>query len=80
LKLTAASLREQLAENRRLQSQLDYVRGELAEALARHVPTKAAIPAEMIKRLTHLCHPDRHGGSVAATKATQWLLQQRGKR
>lgn len=28
---------------------------------------------EMLPRLRQLCHPDRHDGSVAATKATQWL-------
>jgi len=36
-----------------------------------------AIPADMLKRLTMLCHPDRHGNSEMATKATQWLLGQR---
>lgn len=36
------------------------------------------IPPDMLKRLIQLAHPDRHGGSAAATTATQWLLQQRG--
>ena len=36
-----------------------------------------AIPAEMLRRLIQLAHPDRHGGSEAATKATRWLLEQR---
>ncbi|MEN9503065.1 MAG: hypothetical protein RI964_2350 [Pseudomonadota bacterium] len=39
----------------------------------------AAIPADMLKRLIHLCHPDKHGGSKASTLATEWLLQQRGR-
>ena len=34
-----------------------------------------AIPGEMIRLLVQLCHPDKHGGSNAALKATQWLLK-----
>lgn len=41
--------------------------------------TGAGIPADMLKRLIHLCHPDKHSNSQAATTATEWLLQQRGK-
>jgi hypothetical protein len=37
------------------------------------------IPAEMLRRLVQLCHPDRHGGSAAATAATAWLLDQRAR-
>lgn len=68
-----------VAENERLRKQLACMRAELAGALATRVPSKATIPGAMLKRLTHLCHPDRHCGSVAATKATQWLLAQRGQ-
>jgi len=32
------------------------------------------LPADMLQRLILLCHPDKHGGSEAATKATVWLL------
>jgi hypothetical protein len=32
---------------------------------------------EMRARLIRLCHPDRHGGSKAATEVTQWLLSKR---
>lgn len=35
------------------------------------------IPADVLRRLLLLCHPDRHGGSAAATEATRWLLEQR---
>lgn len=38
---------------------------------------QSAIPPDMLRRLVSLCHPDRHGGSVAATEATGWLLKQR---
>lgn len=37
-------------------------RAELADDLLEHLP-----------RLRQLCHPDRHGGSLAANKASQWL-------
>ncbi len=38
-------------------------------------PTGApAIEPEMLRRLIQLCHPDRHHGSEAATKATTYLL------
>lgn len=37
------------------------------------------IPADMLKTLIMLCHPDRHGGKESATKATQFLLSLRGK-
>lgn len=38
----------------------------------------SAIPTDMWRRLLQLAHPDKHGGSEAATKATQWLLENRG--
>jgi len=41
---------------------------------ARQVP---AIPGDMLKLLLHLSHPDKHGDSLASTRATQWLLEQR---
>lgn len=37
------------------------------------------IPADMLRRLIMLCHPDRHDSSKASTIATQWLLEQRGR-
>lgn len=40
-------------------------------------PPAPSIPADMLRRLIQLCHPDRHGGSEAATLATRWLLEQR---
>ena len=35
--------------------------------------------AEQLPRLLLVCHPDKHGNSQAATKATQWLLEVRGR-
>jgi hypothetical protein len=29
---------------------------------------------DMLRVLIQLCHPDRHDGSEAAKRATQWLL------
>lgn len=40
--------------------------------------TCGGIPADMLRRLIMLCHPDRHDNSKASTIATQWLLEQRG--
>jgi len=40
-------------------------------------PPVAAIPDDVLRRLLHLCHPDKHGNSPTATEATQWLLQYR---
>ena len=37
-----------------------------------------AIPSDMLKTLIRLAHPDRHGNSPAANKATAWLLKARG--
>lgn len=61
-------LREEVAEHRRLLSQI------LAERKA------AAISPDMLARLIRLCHPDKHGNSEAANTATQWLLAQREAR
>jgi len=30
--------------------------------------------ADNLRPLLSLCHPDRHGGSMLATRTTQWLL------
>ena len=41
-------------------------------------PKTLVIEPEMMRRLLHLCHPDKHNNSEAAQKATQWLLKIRG--
>lgn len=41
---------------------------------------RSAIPADVLKKLLHLAHPDKHGGSKIANEATQWLLKQREAR
>lgn len=43
------------------------------------VPADAGIEPGMLRRLIHLCHPDKHQGSEAANVATRWLLAQRGE-
>lgn len=60
------------AQNRRLHADLAQARRSAAP-----VNRGAVIPEGMLPRLIQLCHPDRHGGSVAANKATVWLLDQR---
>ena len=44
-------------------------------------PTLTAPPIEpgMLRRLTYLVHPDKHGGSEAAHIATRFLLSLKGK-
>ena len=62
-------------------AQSEIIRLQLALMTARNQSQSRhsgpAIPAEMLRRLIQLAHPDRHGGSEAATKATRWLLEQR---
>lgn len=38
------------------------------------------IPPDLLKAMLLICHPDRHGNSPAANKATAWLLKQRQRR
>jgi hypothetical protein len=66
-------LAELRAENRRLRIELVELRYQATVAPL----TAPTIPREMLRRLLHLAHPDRHNGSEAATLATQWLLEQR---
>lgn len=56
----------------RLQSLVDDLRAQLA---ARPAFDAALVDElrEMLPRLRRLCHPDRHGGSIAANNASQWL-------
>lgn len=51
--------------------------GKFHQSTAKPRPSAGAIDKEMLRRLIQLCHPDKHGGSVAATTATQWLLSQK---
>ncbi len=57
-------------------SRLELLLSERGKEPPRH--NGQPIPPDMIRRLLQLAHPDKHGGSEAATKATQWLLGQRG--
>ncbi len=61
-----------------LECYLDKKGKRRASASVRTVTVVEPIPADMLKRLIFLAHPDKHGGSQAAEQATQWLLQQRG--
>ncbi len=45
---------------------------------ARAVATAEPIPADMLRRLVQLCHPDRHGNSEASNTATRYLLALKG--
>lgn len=64
-------------------AQLDIIRRErdslreqcakLRTALMSRPEPEPAIPADIRRLLRLLCHPDKHGGSSAATKASAWL-------
>ena len=62
-------------------AQSEIIRLQLALMTTRNQPQSRyacpAIPADMLRRLIQLTHPDRHGNSEASTKATRWLLEQR---
>ena len=55
----------------------------LAEGLRRNEargPPGGGVDRDLQEHLTsllQLCHPDRHGNSESATRATQWLLELR---
>lgn len=40
-------------------------------------PQTPGVTPEMLKRLLHLCHPDKHGNSAMANSITQELLKMR---
>jgi hypothetical protein len=52
----------------------------LEEVARREALARTPIPAERLKALIVLAHPDRHNGSKVATETTQWLLAQRGRK
>ncbi len=43
-------------------------------------PLAVVVDDTMLRRLIHLCHPDKHGNSDAAKEVTQWLLEIRAYR
>lgn len=67
-----ASIDELERENRRLLCDLIE-----ADERLRRTGDLAAELYENLPRLLQLSHPDRHGGSLASQKATQWLLSVR---
>lgn len=86
-RMEAQLLREQKARaqaektrdelNARLAAQTDRINSLLAmvKQLQQPSPHLGKMPLEVWRRLMQLCHPDKHGGSVAANSATQWLNQ-----
>lgn len=58
-------------------SDLQFQNQLLREVMDDQKTSKESMPADMLHRLIRLCHPDRHGNSEAANKATVWLLKQR---
>ena len=56
-------------EQAQLQAEVAGLRAELAVLRQRQ-----GIEPAMVRTLLQLCHPDKHGDSPAATRATQFLL------
>lgn len=66
---------ESNAECRRLRAQVHAL---LSQSAALAIPPLDEL-REQLPRLLLCCHPDKHDGSQAATKATQYLLQIRAR-
>lgn len=65
-------------EEDQLRQQLAYYRSE-CERLHTELMFAEGIPADKLKLLIQLCHPDKHNGSKASNSITQWLLERRAK-
>jgi hypothetical protein len=66
------------------EQQLESLRATVSNLIGQSLrqPRQSGIDkelAEQLPRLLLVCHPDKHGGSQAATKVTQWLLDVRGR-
>lgn len=61
-----------------LQSEIDKLQSEVFSLKMNHSGLDREL-AEHLRTLLQLAHPDKHGGSVASTKATQWLLTVRNR-
>lgn len=60
------------SECSRLKTQVADLRAQLAARPSMDSDLAAEL-REMLPRLRQLCHPDRHDGSLAANRASQWL-------
>lgn len=71
-----ADARRQLAD---VSDLADGLESALTEARQQLTAARGAadIPPDLYRVLLGLCHPDRHGNSPAANRATAWLLAQR---
>lgn len=69
-----AQMRQEVNLSRMLMQRAAQIRGDLERQL------QEGLSGEDLDRLIRLCHPDKHNGSEAATKATQMLLAMRSSR
>lgn len=70
--------REQAFSRReRLEGEVARLEREVARLERALLAREGGIPAEILRLLILLCHPDRHGGSDASNRATAWLLAHR---
>lgn len=61
-----------------IEAERDALREQLLRELAKPLTTAPQpIPEDKLRLLIQLAHPDKHGGSRAATEITSWLLSLR---
>ena len=57
-----------------LQQEIEQLRASLASARRAAASAGPSLDRRFLKRIVSLTHPDKHGGSEAATEVTQQLL------
>jgi hypothetical protein len=74
------ALRQKLEEDfkRQQQQQRQQAYSRAPRSAAPQEP-QTFIPADMLKRLIMLCHPDKHAGSALSTSITKQLLELRDR-
>ncbi len=75
------ALEGQLAESKvlggKFQALYESSKGKIKELQLMLLLSQDPIPADMLRRVIMLCHPDKHGNSKASTEATKFLLSLR---
>jgi len=65
------------ADTERLLMDNIFLRTEIADLNGQLHDQAGSIPADILRRLILLSHPDKHANSVAANEVAAWLLAQR---
>ena len=59
--------------NKRKERQHEQEQYEFESRRAQPTQSATPIPADILKKLMYLCHPDKHGGSRVASDMFVWL-------